>query len=170
MENRRFFYLKFGFFLSLSLLISSASFSQSTTNFSGSWSFNESKSDVGDGGLRMVFQDLSINQNANSFTLERVFRGQDGTERKMSETYTLDGKESVNPIFNSSKKSKAVWSSDKTTLTVSSVILFEMNGESNEIKTVETYKLLDGGKALSLDSQTTTSMGDRKTLLVYNKN
>jgi hypothetical protein len=87
----------------------------------------------------------------------------------MSETYTLDGKESVNPVFNTSKKSTATWSSDKQLLTVSSVMVFEMNGESNEIKTVEQYKLADAGKTLSITSQSTSSMGERKATLVYDK-
>ncbi len=153
----------------LSLMITLVSFSQGAVNFSGSWKFNESKSDMGDGGMRMISQKLTISQDASSFVLERFFTGQDGTERKMSETYTLDGKESVNPLFNTSKKSKAVWSSDKTALTVSSIIIFEMNGESNEIKTIEVYKLSGGGKILSIENKTTTSMGERKTLLVYDK-
>ena len=52
----------------------------------------------------------------------------------MSEKYTLDGKESVNPIFNTTKKSTATWSADKKSLTVSSVMVFEMNGERMRIK------------------------------------
>jgi hypothetical protein len=169
MKSKRVFFLKSGLFTALCLLISALSFSQNPANFSGTWAFNESKSNLGEGGFRMISQNLSVTQNANSFTLERAFTGQDGTERKMSETYTLDGKESVNPVFNTSKKSTAKWSADKQSLTVSSVMVFEMNGESNEIKTVEVYKLADAGKALSIDSQSTSSMGERKTTLVYDK-
>jgi hypothetical protein len=163
------FYLRSGLFIVLCFLLSALSFSQSASNFSGSWALNESKSSMGEGGSRMISQKLSITQDATSFTLERAFTGQGGTERKMSETYTLDGKESVNPVFNTSKKSTATWSSDKQLLTVSSVMVFEMNGESNEIKTVEQYKLADAGKTLSITSQSTSSMGERKATLVYDK-
>ena len=117
----------------------------------------------------MISQNISIAQKANSFKLERSFTGQDGNERKISETYTLDGKESVNPVFNASKKSIAEWSSDKESLVVSSILVFEMNGESTQIKTVEVYKLAQAGKSLSIDSRSTSSMGERKTLLVYDK-
>jgi hypothetical protein len=86
----------------------------------------------------------------------------------MEETYTLDGKESVNPMFNTSKKSTAVWAADKKSLTVSSVMTFEMNGESNTIKTVEVYKLSDAA-TLSIDSQSSSSMGERKATMVYDK-
>jgi len=169
MENKRMFYLKSGLFVALSLLISAVSFAQSAANFSGSWAFNESKSNLGEGGFRMISQKLTITQDEKSFTLERSFTGQDGEERKMSETYTLDGKESVNPVFNTSKKSTATWATDKKSLTVSSVMVFEMNGEKNEIKTVEVYKLADADKTLSIDSQSTSSMGERKSTLVYDK-
>jgi hypothetical protein len=169
MEIRRFFNFKSGLFITLCLLISSLSFGQGTVNFSGTWAFNESKSNLGEGGFRMFSQNLIIVQDATTFSLERSFTGQDGTERKTTEKYTLDGKESVNPVFNTSKKSTATWAADKKSLTVSSNMVFEMNGEKNEIKTVEVYKLSDSDKTLTIDSQSTSSMGERKTTLVYNK-
>jgi len=169
MKDRLLFNFKNALFIALTLLIPTASFGQGAANFSGSWTFNESKSNLGEGGGRMVSQTLAIVQDAATFSLERAFTGQDGTERKMSEKYTLDGKESVNPVFNTTKKSTAAWSADKKSLTVSSVMVFEMNGEKNEIKTVEFYKLSDGDKALTIDSQSVSSMGERKTTLVYDK-
>ena len=169
MENRRFFYLKCGLFITLSLLVSSLSFGQGAANFSGTWAFNESKSNLGEGGFRMISQTIVIVQDATTFSLERAFTGQDGTEMKTTEKYTLDGKESVNPVFNTTKKSTATWAADMKSLTVSSNMVFEMNGEKNEIKTVEVYKLSDGDKALTIDSQSTSSMGERKATLVYTK-
>jgi hypothetical protein len=158
--------LKSVLFVMVSLMVSLLSFGQGT-NFSGSWAFNESKSNLGEGGGRMVSKTIVIVQDATTFSLERAFTGQDGTERKMSEKYTLDGKESVNPVFNTQKKSKAVWSADQKVLTVSSIMVFEMNGESNEIKTAEIYKL--SGNEMTLDSHSTSSMGERKATLVYTK-
>ncbi len=158
--------LKRAFFILASAMISSLSFGQAT-NFSGSWAFTESKSNLGEGGGRMVSPTIIIVQDATTFSLERSFTGQDGTERKMSEKYTMDGKECVNPVFNTEKKSKAVWSADQKVLTVSSVLVFEMNGESNEIKTTEVYKL--AGNEMTIDSHSTSSMGERKATLVYTK-
>jgi hypothetical protein len=168
MKNKRMFYLKSSLIITLSLMISGLLFGQGAANFSGSWSFNESKSNMGE-GFRMFSQKLTITQDEKSFKLERSFTGQDGEERKTTETYTLDGKESVNPVFNTSKKSTANLAADKKSLTVSSVMVFEMNGEKNEIKTLEVYKLSDGDKTLSIDSQSTSSMGERKATLVYDK-
>ena len=169
MKNKRLIYLSISLVITFNLLISAVSFSQGAANFSGSWAFNESKSNLGEGGFRMISQKLTITQDDKSFKLDRSFTGQDGEERKTAETYTLDGKESVNPVFNTTKKSTAAWSADKKSLTVSSVMVFEMNGEKNEIKTVEVYKLADGDKTLSIDSQSTSSMGERKAIMVYDK-
>jgi hypothetical protein len=169
MEKNRLYNLKCGFFITVSLLISSMSFGQSTANFSGTWVYNESKSNLGEGSFRMISQTLVIVQDATTFSLERNFVGQDGTERKTSEKYTLDGKETVNPVFNTTKKSVATWSSDRKSLTVSSTMVFDMNGEKNEIKTVEVYAFSEGDKALTINSQSTSSMGERKAVLVYDK-
>jgi len=168
MKNKKMVVLKSGFIVMVSLFIMTVANAQSLINFSGSWTFNESKSNLGEGGFRMVSQKMVIAQDDKVFKLERAFTGQDGEERKMSESYTLDGKESVNPVFNTSKKSTATWSADKKSLTVSSVMVFDMNGESNTIKTTEVYKLPDAN-TLSIDSQSTSSMGERKTTLVYEK-
>ena len=114
-------------------------------------------------------QKVIITQDEKSFKLERTFKNQDGEDMKIDETYTLDGKESVNPVFNTTKKSTATWSADKKSLTVASVMVFDMNGEQMEVKTVEIYKLGDGDKTLTIDSQSSSSRGERKALLVYDK-
>jgi hypothetical protein len=149
-------------------MLSAATFAQST-NFSGSWAYNESKSKVGEGGMRMITQKISVTQDDKTIKLDKSSMGQDGTERTSTETYTLDGKESVNPIYNTSKKSVATWSADKKSLTVASSMVFEMNGDKNEIKINEVYSLTEGGKTLSIDSQSTSSMGERKATLIYDK-
>jgi len=169
MKTKENFKLRALLFVIISCLISVNGFAQGAANFSGSWAYNEAKSVLGEGGFRMISQTVTITQNDQTFVLERSFRGQDGEDRKMSETYTLDGKESVNPVFNTSKKSKAVWSADNKVLTVSSVMVFEMNGEQNEIKSVEVYKLGDGGKSLTIESKSSSSMGERIYTLAYDK-
>ena len=169
MKNKRLIYQRSGLLVILCLLMTVNSNAQTNSNFTGSWAYNESKSKLAEGGFRMVSQKLTITQTEKSFTLERTYAGQDGEERKTTETYTLDGKESVNPFFNTAKKSTATWSADKKSLSVSSVMVFERDGEKTEIKTVEVFKLTDADKTLSVDSQSSSSMGERKATLVYDK-
>jgi hypothetical protein len=159
--------LKPGILVLAGLMISASILGQ--VNFSGNWAFNETKSNIGEGGTRMVCRKITISQSDNTFILEKYFTDRQGEEIKMTETYTLDGKESKNTIYNIEKKSTATWSDDKKSLTVSSQMVFEMNGQENEIKSVEVYSLSDGDKILTINSQSTSSMGERKLTLVYDK-
>ncbi|HKK41653.1 MAG TPA: hypothetical protein VJ963_04525 [Bacteroidales bacterium] len=143
---------------------------QKVVDFTGSWTLNESKSKMGEEGQRMLAKNLNITQGENSITIERIFSGMNGDERKMTDTYTLDGKESVNPIFNTTKKSIAKWSGDMKRLEVSSVIELNMHGETTEIKTAETYSLGDDAKTLIIDSKSSSPRGDRQATFVYDKN
>ena len=117
----------------------------------------------------MLAKKLNIIQGENSITMEKIFNSMDGDERKITDTYTLDGKESVNPIFNTTKKSIAGWSADSKSLKVSSVTVFNLNGEANEIKTVEEYSLGDDGKTLIIEVSTKSPRGERQATLVYDR-
>jgi hypothetical protein len=138
------------------------------TNFTGTWALNEAKCTFPENGFRMSSPAVTITQDANSFSIEKTLVTRNGEEIKISEKYTLDGKESINPMFNSQKRSTAAWSTDKKVLTVSSVMVMEFNGVSNEIKQVDIYKLT-ADNVLSLDTQSTSSMGEFKSGLVYDK-
>lgn len=153
--------------LSLALLLFVAGYASAQTNFSGTWVLNESKSTFPDTQFRMASPAFVITQDGSTFTIERTFRTRDGEERKMSEKYTLDGKESLNPFMNTQKKSTAAWSADKMVLTVNSVMVFEFNGESNEVKQTDIYKL--NGNVLNLDTKSTSQMGELASALVYDK-
>jgi hypothetical protein len=139
-------------------------------SFSGTWAFNESKSNQGEGGFRMAAKKLVIIQDPNNLSIERTRVRQTGEESIIKEKYTLDGKESTNPVFNEiTKKSTVSWSADKKSLTITSKMVFDMNGESTEIKTVEVWKLSDGGKSLTIDSTSSSTRGEQKVTLVYDK-
>lgn len=158
------YYPKAGIAILAGLLISVSVFGQ--VNFSGTWSLNESKSKISEGGFRMVPHRIIIAQSGNTFTLDR-FSGRDG--RKITEIFTLDGKESRNNIFNTEKNSIATWSVDKKVLTISSNLIIDMNGQKNEIKTIEIYSLSDGNDLLTIDSRSSSPMGERRNILVFDR-
>ena len=144
-------------------------------NFSGSWAFNESKSELGQpaggGGGGRGFGaggSLNIKQDANNLTVDRVITRQ-GEQRTTTSKYTLDGKESVNTSNRGSSKSVAKWSADNKSLTISTTSTFEMDGQKRESKSVEVWTLADGGKSLVVNSTRSTQQGERKTKMVYDK-
>ena len=158
-------------FLVSFFLISMGSYAQGgKVNFSGEWSFNESKSNMGEGRFRGASSKLTIKQEGNNLTIERLRRGREGQEMKSTEKLTLDGKESENTAGRGTRKSAATWSDDGKTLTIKSTMVFDRGGETMEMKSIELWKLTDGGKILSIESSSSTPMGERKATLVYDKN
>ena len=72
-------------------------------------------------------------------------------------------------IFNTEKNSIATWSVDKKVLTISSNLIIDMNGQKNEIKTIEIYSLSDGNDLLTIDSRSSSPMGERRNILVFDR-
>lgn len=137
-------------------------------NFSGEWTFNKAKSNLGEGRFRTSLK-LTILQKGNELTIERLSMNRDGQEMKSTEKYTLDGKECENTTRNRTRKSIVTWSEDGNSITISSKMVFDRNGQTMEIKIVETWKLEDGGKSMSIESSHLTPMGERKATLIYDK-
>ena len=139
-------------------------------NFSGTWAFNESKSIFGNSQFRFAATSMVVTQGPNLLSVESTIPSRDGGERKASAKYTLDGKVSENPMFNSTRKSTVTWSPDKSSLIIASTMTFDMNGETREIKSTETWKLSEGGKVLLIESvRPNREGGETKTTAAYDK-
>ncbi|OFY64537.1 MAG: hypothetical protein A2Y71_11860 [Bacteroidetes bacterium RBG_13_42_15] len=89
---------------------------------------------------------------------------------KTSAKYTLDGKVSENPMFNTTRKSTVTWSADKSSMIIASTMTFDMGGETREMKSTETWKLAEGGKVLQIESvRPDRDGGEMKTMAAYDK-
>jgi hypothetical protein len=141
----------------------------SSINFSGNWALNESKSKFGDGPFRMASTTLVVKQDGNTLSADRTMPGPDG-EMKMTTKYTLDGKVCENTgMMDMKSKSIVSWSEDKTSITIATTMIFDMNGESRELKSTEIWKLGDAGKSLTIEATNPTPDGEMKTTAVYDK-
>ena len=91
--------------LSVMLMLPIGLFSQ--VNYSGTWTLNQTKSNMGEGmGGRMAAKALTVVQQGNDLSVERTQDSRDGEEMKTTSKYTLDGKECANTgIMNSKLKS-----------------------------------------------------------------
>jgi len=159
---------------SLVLLVASAflfSFAKQTykTDFSGSWSLNEGKSELGDFG-RFAAHKIKVEQKDDGVSISKTAISFNGDEVTSTETLTFDGKESESTVFgNSKKKSTAKWSDDGNTLTISYSIAFERNGQTFDITGTETWTLSGEGKSLSLVTVSSSPQGDRTLKAMYDK-
>lgn len=155
---------------SVLLLFSAGLFAQ--TSFSGTWALNESKSNFGDSQFRMASSAIEAVQDAKVLTVTTTRPGMDGQEMKTTAKYNLDGTQTETPGFgNSVRKSTAKWSADKSALTISSTMTFDMDGESRTFTTSETWKLSEGGKILLVENVMPGFEGgaEMKTTAAYDK-
>ena len=137
-------------------------------NFSGSWAFNESKSNLGEGrGFRSAGQ-MTVTQDGNNLTVARVRTNQNGESTTTTDKYTLDGKESVNTAGMGPSKSIVKWSADGKALNFAVTRTFDRNGETTTIKSTEVWTLTDA-KTLSVQSTSVFQDTERKTTIVYDK-
>ena len=168
-SGKRFFNISLPFlfaFVSLSLLSGSLI---AQPNFSGSWTFNESKSTLGEGPM-MSATSMTVSQQENLISVDLVQPSFEGGEIKRSEKYTLDGKESVNEgMMGSSVKTITSWSEDKKELRFAKTIAFEMDGQKMEMKLDDVWSISDDGKTLTVKSSMKSEWGEMNTALVYDK-
>ncbi len=140
---------------------------QGKPNFSGSWTLNASKSNMGEGGqqgMRMGGGPMTIKQDGTTMTVDQQFT-REGETTTRSSKYTLDGKESVNSTGRGESKSTATWSADGKSLTVKTTRSFN----NNTMTTTEVWTLTSPN---TLTVQATTpgrDGGERKTTRVYDK-
>lgn len=143
------------------------------TNFAGEWTLNAEKSTQpqggqGGGGMRMGRGNFVATQEANLLTVVRTRTGQDGQPTTTTMKYTLDGKESLNTSPRGDSKSVAKWSADGKTLTIETSRTMDMNGESQTMKSTDTWALTDA-KTLTIISTRQGPNGEVKNKMVYDK-
>lgn len=156
-------------FVSIFLFSTSITFAQNS-DFSGIWTYNESKSKMPEMGFRMAASKITVSQDNLALKTERVSRGRDGEERITNESITLDGKECENVVFQDIKRiSTAKWSTDEKSLIIQSSMTFERNGEKREIKSSETWNLSDDKSILTIEATSDSRDGEVKATLVYEK-
>ena len=168
-----------GVALAALVALPAAGWAQAKTNFSGSWTFDQTKSDPppaqgrrggaggGRGGRGGVATSLTINQTATQITIDRAM----GPAAATSAVYKVDGSESTNlmgDVFLS--RSKVSWDGAKLVITTVKDMGQGPNGMMSE-DSKEVYSL-DGG-VLTIIATThntpSTPNGDQTRKLVYDK-
>lgn len=143
----------------------------SKTNFAGTWAFNETKSNLGEGGMGRfrAGSQFTVTQDATTLTVSRTRTNQNGEATTTTEKYTLDGKESVNQSGRGgASKSVVTFSADGKTLNFATTRSFERDGQTTEMKSSEVWTLTDA-KTLSVKSTSNFGGQERVTTIVYDK-
>jgi hypothetical protein len=161
--------------LSAALAVPALSFAQAKADLSGTWKFDQAKSDPAGGpggggggggrggGGRMgggTPSQLVIKQTATELTVERTLPN--GTETAV---YKLDGSESANKTGMGESRSKASW--DGSNLVVTGKLAVSTPQGEFEIDTKDVYAVSAG--VLTVTTTRTTPRGENTRKLVFNK-
>ena len=152
------------------VILFSFTFLPDKANFSGSWSLNEGKSELGQMS-RFTVRTVKTEQKDDAINISKTLPGFNGGEDITNkETLSFDGKESESTIFgNGKRKSTLKWADDGQSFTINANASFERNGQNFELKSTETWSLLDGGKTLSIVTVSSSSRGENTVKAVYDK-
>ncbi len=151
-------------------LCSFINFPVEPTNFSGTWTLNEGKSELGQFGARGVASKMVVEQKGEDVTITRTSSTFQGDEVTSTETLTADGKTTESTVFGSSKKKATLkWAADGKTFVITFSVALEMNGQSFDLSGTETWSLSDDGKSVSLKNALSTPQGDIETKVAYDK-
>jgi hypothetical protein len=164
------------FALAVVLALPSVALAQAKTDFSGTWTFDEAKSDPaparagggggggGRGGGRMggaPATAMTIKQTGTELTMERTM-----AQGPQTVTLKLDGTDSTNTIGAGPATSKAVW--DGPRLVVTTTQTMQGRGGEITINSKEIYSV--SGNVLTIETTRTTPAGDQTRKLIYTKN
>ena len=132
-------------------------------NFSGTWKLNNEKSILFD-QFSLAPTQLIVTQTTDTLVVERHGSFQ-GTEYVTKDKISLDGKECVNSSFMGSKKtSTAVWAEDGKSLTISSKLPTQDQGEATM---VEVFLMEDPNLKVMLSAA--SSMGEMAEIYLLDK-
>ena len=155
--------------LCLALIAAAGLMAGTPADFSGEWTFNQSKSVLDDNGAMFLPARMVLAQSGNDLTVQKIFSSPDQGEFTGEEKLTLDGMECKSDFMNSPRVSTAKWSPKGDTLTVCTTIAFDMNGEKSEMTMKEAYSLKDNGMVLSVEHNSKSTWGERKLALIFDK-
>jgi hypothetical protein len=139
-------------------------------DFTGEWTLDQGKSNLGEFGAMMAAGKLSVKQEGDVITVVRNSTGPMG-EMVTTDKITLDGKESLSTggMQGSTRKTTSKLSADQNSLIVSTLLNLSFDGNAFEIKGSETWTLSADGKTLTIDTTSSSPMGDNTIKAVYTK-
>ena len=168
MKQRKIFRVLLVSMIASLLLIPAASYAGENTDFTGEWTLNEDKSDLGEGRFFSALK-IAVKQEGNTITIERTRTGRDGGERTSSETLTMDGKENINEGERRTSTSVLTWSDDGSTLTIKTKREFNRQGETIEMASIEVWTMAEDGTTLKIQSDISSPRGERSVSLIYER-
>jgi mannan endo-1,4-beta-mannosidase len=138
-------------------------------NFSGEWIFNEDKSVLDMYGVNGIPYKMKITQKENILAIQKTFILEYTDDMITNDTLNLESKEIASEFMNSPRITKTTWSPKNDTVFVKSKVMLKRNDQDVESVTSESWSLNDKGTILSLSQYSHSFWGERKLILIYEK-
>ena len=128
----------------LKLLLVAIAFSQ--TNFSGTWIFKDKQMITGPEYANALPKQIKVDQQRDSILIESISVGGNGNDVTSKQTIAMNGRESAAvSAMNKIKYTKSLaWSSDKKTLTITTIFSMPENENEVDFTRVEIWIIANG--------------------------
>lgn len=150
-RSTRFFFAPLALLLCILLIPDMAA---AQADFSGTWAYNQSKSDQPAGGVggrgRMMgggTSDMVITQDGNTIIIKTTRMDRDGNEQEVINTYIADGKSHEVDTGRGTSTVTASWKNGLL------VVVSSRSTQMGDFTTTTTYKLQADGKELVIETE-----------------
>jgi mannan endo-1,4-beta-mannosidase len=137
-------------------------------NFSGTWVFDEDKSEMGKIGAAFAPARIDVTQDGNNLVIRTTSIVEYGDDRTIEDRLTLDGPEAKSEFMGSPRLETAHHTPDGAGLELDST-MSPVWAPGTTMKTKETWSLSGGGNELRLHRHTTSSRGEQDSTLVFDR-
>lgn len=139
-------------------------------DFSGTWVFDEEKSDAGNSGTGFIPFRLTVQQEGDLLRVKRLMIVEWGDDNETEEEMLLDGSEMKSTFRNSPRITKVNWEERPGHMIISSTTRITWRENTSEFKSLEDWSLGENGDELIIFQKSTGFRGeDRIVTLVYVK-
>jgi mannan endo-1,4-beta-mannosidase len=138
-------------------------------DFSGDWVLNEDKSNLGNQGAGNLPHKLKIKQDENEVDVQRYFIEEWRDDRISEDTMMLIGGETRSESYGSPRTTIADLSANLDTLNTTSTVIFNRGGQTTRMSTTEHWSLQNHGRELSIAQSSVAPQGNRKIVMVYDR-
>jgi hypothetical protein len=151
-------------FLTCALFLAAAAFTARAEkpNFSGEWSLNADKSNLGP-MPPPTSMTRKVDHSDPSLSMTQATTGGPQGDQTVTMKFTTDGKEGTTEMMGNAAKTKATWEGDTLVINIS----FEVGG--SEIKLTEKWSLDKDGKTLTDNSHIALPQGEFDITYVMDK-
>ncbi len=138
-----------------------------TSDFSGTWKLDRTKSTLAEYSPTLVRLDVTL--KGDSLLTVRTYDTGDGQEYPFTENLTLDGKEYLITVYEMPRKAKASRGDQESVLNVETTTTFTGSNGTEDFISKEIWKVDKMNKTLTISFKNSSSAGAAEGAFIFNK-